>query len=273
MWGYAGVWHGDFGCWNGDETMNKLRFLSEHGFECGSIGLGELRDPERREQITRFVAEHDLKLEVNPHIKWLEADDDALKLQTDQFLDDLRRHAQALRTPIVTTCVGPYHRFMSDPPLEEQLQRLSQVLTPIALGCKELGIPFGIENHGDYYCSDLVCLCRGTPHLGIFLDTGNTYLIGEKSVAACLEAAPYTIGAHFKDHMVAPRMKAGELAFGIEGAALGEGHVGLAEVYRALLDRAPSDLVLLWEMIPPRTMGGLECLERSWEFVRNLPEE
>ncbi|MBD3244356.1 MAG: TIM barrel protein, partial [Chitinivibrionales bacterium] len=127
-----------------------------------------------------------------------------------------------------------------------------------------------IENHGDYYCSDLVRLCKETPHLGIFFDTGNTYLVGEQSLPACREAAPYVIGTHFKDHIVYPDPS--ELKFVITGAALGEGHVGLAEMYRILLDEAPGDLVLQWEMVPPKTMDAYECLKRSWAFIKSLPE-
>ena len=177
-----------------------------------------------------------------------------------------------MSAPIVTTCVGPYHRFMDSPSLEEQLDRLAERLTPLARGCHELGCPLGIENHGDYYCDDLVALCRRVPHLGIFLDTGNTYLIGEQPLPACRAAAPYTIGTHFKDHRVYPDHK--ELKFVIGGAPLGQGHVGLAEIYRLLVDLAPSPetLVMQWEMIPPQGMDPFECLEQSWEFVRGLSE-
>lgn len=273
IWGYGGLFPGEFKVWEGDPIMNKLRFAADHGFESTGIGLSEMKDPARRDEVARFVADHDLKPTVGLHLDFLGPDLDAVRRGADGFLKDLEKYGDLLRVPIVTTGVGRYHRFMKSPSLEEQIDRLVEVFTPIAQACHEMGRPFGIENHGDYYCSDLVDLCERTPHMGIFLDTGNTYLIGEKSLPACKAAAPYTIGTHFKDHYVHPDPKT--LTFVIKGAPLGEGHVGLAEIHRYLLDLAPDPdkLVMHWEMVPPKDMDPFECLERSWKFVRSLPKE
>jgi sugar phosphate isomerase/epimerase len=273
IWGYAGVWPGEFGIWEGDRTMNQLRFAVEHGFRSTGISLREMKEsPERRDEIAQFVADHDLALTCGAHLKYFDADLDAVKRGGEEFVADLEAYGELLRVPIVTTCVGPYHRFMAEPSLEQQMDRLVEVFTPIAKACHQMGRPFGIENHGDYYCSDLVELCKRVPHLGIFLDTGNTYLIGEQSVPACREAAPYTIGTHFKDHYVFPDPKT--LMFVIKGAPIGEGDVGMAEIYQALIEHAPAPdkLVMQWEMVPPKDMDAFECLERSWNFVRSLPE-
>jgi len=273
IWGYAGVWPGEFKVWDGDKTMNTLRFIVEHGFASTHVSLREMRDPARADQIASYVAEHDLKITVGFHTKFFDPDIDVPRRAGDKFLADLEKHADALRVPIVTMGVGPYHRFMASPSLQEQLDRLTEVLTPVAKHCHELGRPLGIENHGDYYCEDLVALCERVPHMNIFLDTGNTYLVGEQSLRACKAAAPYTIGTHFKDHYVHP--DPGELKFVVEGAPLGAGHVGLREVYGYLKELAPDpeSLVMQWEMVPPKDMDPFECLERSWEFVRGLAGE
>lgn len=277
IWGYAGVWPGEFRVWDGDVTMNRLRFIVQHGFRSTNIDLGELADPARRDEIAGLVAEHDLAL--TPHLGpkgaaggYFDSDIDAVRRGIDASLEQVRRYGDLVRAPIVTTCVGAYHRFMASPSLAEQLDRLADVLAPAAAACREMGRPLGIENHGDYYCSDLVELCRRAPGMGIFLDTGNTYLIGEQSVPACRAAAAHTIGTHFKDHLVSPDPQT--LTFVIEGAVLGEGHVGLREIYQALLDGAPDPgrLVMQWEMVPPKDMDPFECLERSWAFIRSLPE-
>ncbi|MFO7958943.1 MAG: sugar phosphate isomerase/epimerase family protein [Candidatus Brocadiia bacterium] len=272
IWGFAGVWPAEFGIYDGDRTMNKLRFVVEQGFSATQVSLREMQEPERREQIASLVEAHDLRLVPHFRADYFSDDMDEVRRQSDAFLADLEEYAPLLRAPIVTTAVGPYHRFMDEPSLEAQMDWLHDVLGPVAAACHEMGVPLGIENHGDYYCSDLVELCERTPHLGIFLDTGNTYLIGEQSVPACRAAAPYTVGTHFKDHYVHPDPR--ELKFVIEGAALGEGHVGLARVYRDLLEHVPDpdDLVMLWEMVSPRDMDPFECLERSWRFVRSLEE-
>ena len=271
IWGYAGVWPGEFGIRKGDRSMKRLRFIVEHGFRSTGFRLSEMREPARRDEVAAFVEEYDLRLTVHARARWLDPDTDAVRRQADEFLEDLAAYGELLRVPIVTTAVGPYHRFMDSPSLQEQMDRLAELLPHVAEACYEMGRPLGIENHGDYYCSDLVELCRRVPHLGIFLDTGNTYLIGEQSVAGCRAAAPYTIGTHFKDHYVHPQPRGG-LRFVIQGAPLGEGHVGLEQVYRDLLELAPDPdgLVMQWEMVPPREMDPFECLERSWRFVRRL---
>lgn len=270
LWGYAGVFPGEFRIWDGDQTMNTLEFMVKHGFKSTGINLKEMEIPTRREQIAEFVATHSLELTPGLHgIDFIGEDPDGVRRKIDDFLENLRRYGGLLQAPLTHTGVGRYHRFMRSPSLPEQLDRLTEVLTPVAAACFELGFPLAIENHGDYYCSDLVELCRRVPHLYFFLDTGNTYLIGEQSVPACKLAAPYTIGTHFKDHFVRPNPQ--NLTFVIEGAPLGEGDVGLREIFATLLKEAPMDkLVMQWEMIPPPGMDPYLCLERSWDFVRSL---
>ena len=148
------------------------------------------------------------------------------------------------------------------------------LFAPLADACRELGAPLGIENHGDYYCSDLVSLCERTPHMHLFLDVGNTFLIGEQPIPAFEAAAPYTIGTHFKDHRVCPRLDARPLHFEIAGSALGDGDVPLRECFGLLLSEAPDPnrLVMEIEMIRPDDLDPLECLERSLRFIRSLPE-
>ncbi len=82
----------------------------------------------------------------------------------------------------------------------------------------------------------------------------------------------YQLGTHFKDRFVHPDLR--ELKFVIEGAPLGDGDVGLKEIYCILLEHhpAPEKLVMHWEMVPPKDMDPYDCLERSWEFVKGLQE-
>lgn len=272
IWGYAGCFPGEFKVWDGDQLMNTLKFVADNGFKSTGIGLGVMDDPARRDQVGKFVADHDLMLTVGFHAKFFETGLDELRRQSDKFLESLAKYGPILRTPIVTTGVGAYHRFMRKPSLAEQLDRLCEVFTPLAKACHDMGRPLGIENHGDYYCQDLVELCRRTPHMHIFLDTGNTYLIGEQSVPACRAAAPYVIGTHFKDHYVHPDPRT--LTFVIGGAPLGKGDVGLREIYMDLIRLAPNPkkLILQWEMVSPKDMDPWKCLEESWQFVKSLPE-
>ena len=270
LWGYAGVWPGDFGVDLNQGPMPMLQFIVAHGFRSTGVSASRTRDPHVREEVGRYVDEHDLRIAVHPDVRIFGEGADQAARRTDAFLDELPGLKELLRVPIVTTGAGPVHRFLRSPCLEEQMDRLTEVLTPLARGCHEQGCPLGIENHGDYYCSDLVDLCKRVPHLGIFLDTGNTFLVGEKPIPAAREAAPYTIGTHFKD--IRPEVRPGELTFVSKGAPLGDGDVGLAEIYDILRQHAPDPdaLVMHWEMVPGET-DPFEALERSWAFVKSLP--
>jgi sugar phosphate isomerase/epimerase len=153
------------------------------------------------------------------------------------------------------------------------MERLAATLPALTAGCHGLGLPFGIENHGDYYCSDLVSLCQEVPHLGIFLDTGNTYLIGEVPLPAFEAAAPYVVGSHFKDHHVRPCPDAHPLHFEVGPSIIGDGDVPLRECYQLLLEKNPNpdSLVMEIELIPPSGIDPVESFERSVNFVKSLP--
>lgn len=275
IWGYAGPWFGEFT--HGDESlMAKLRWLVANGLRATHVSLPRVAEMSlaERADLAQYLADNDLHLVPVVSFDFLASSQDEIAQRTDKALGALREYAELVRAPIVTTLVGRYHRFMREPSFQEQMARLPEVIAPIAQACHELGMPLGIENHGDYYCTDLVELCKRTPHLGIFLDTGNTYLIGEQSLPAIRAAAPHAIGTHFKDHYVWPEKSTYPLRFEIGGAVLGEGDVGLAEAYEILAQNAPNPggLVMMLEMIPPRPMGPVECFEKTMAFIRSLPE-
>ena len=69
IWGYSGVWPGAFGVWKGDQLMNMLNFVADHGFRSTGVGLGMMKEPARRDQVAAFVAEHDLRLSVPAGMK------------------------------------------------------------------------------------------------------------------------------------------------------------------------------------------------------------
>ena len=144
IWGYAGVWPGEFNTWQGDRVLNEVRFLVDHGFESGHIGLNALDDPARCDEIAQLVADHDLKLSVGLHLKWFADDLDTLHRQSDAFLEKLRRYAGLLRTPIVTTGAG-IHRFVRDPSLDARLEKLSKAFAPIASHAASARLPTTTE--------------------------------------------------------------------------------------------------------------------------------
>ena len=270
LWGYAGVFPGDFRLWDGDAFTNKLRFMAEHGFRATGISLASVLDPIRLEQVAAFVGANDFRYSVHFGCRYFEEPLDVLQAEVDQFLENLQRHQKALGAVLVVTNCGPYHRFMREPSLEFQMERLARVLTPLAAGCCNLGLPLGIENHCDYLLSDLMLLCDGVPHLGIFWDTGNSFMTGETPLEVSRHAAPYVVGTHFKDFTCFPDER--ELKLVVKGASLGDGDVGLGQIYRDLVEFNPNPekLVMEFELIPDPNMNPLESLDRSKRFVEKI---
>lgn len=274
LWGYALVWLRQYMQRDTDPLMAKLKFLVDYDLQVTGIGLREVEamDEQRLNEVGQFLSDHDLSLHIHAGADYMNTDINLVRRRIDEQVEGITRHHKILRTPLVTTGVASSHRFMRQPNLAQQMERLSQVLPALAAGCHEVGIPFGIENHGDYYCSDLVPLCQAVPHLGIFLDTGNTYLIGEAPMPAFEIAAPYVVGSHFKDHHVEPRPEARPLHFEVGPSVIGDGDVPLRECYALLMEKAPQPdkLVMEIEFIPPSDVDPLESLERSLNFVRSL---
>jgi sugar phosphate isomerase/epimerase len=274
LWGYALVWMRQYMQRDPDPLMAKLKFLVDYDLQVTGIGLGEVAalNEKRLHKVGQFLNDHDLYLHIHAGADYMNQDIDQVYRQIDEQVEGIRRYHKILRTPLVTTGVASTHRFVREPSLDQQMERLERVLPILATGCHEIGIPFGIENHGDYYCSDLVALCQTVPHLGIFLDTGNTYLIGEAPLPAFEAAAPYVVGSHFKDHHVAPRPEARPLHFEVGPSIIGDGDVPLRECFQLLRQRAPQPekLVMEIEFIPPSDIDPLESLERSLAFIRSL---
>ena len=257
---------------NEDPCVASLKFLSSYGLDLCDWSAFALLDMEagRRDELAAMLRDHDMRATLAIWPGWLSDDRSALAQRIDRCLEAIETLPEMMRTPIFTTGVGSTHRFMREPSLEAQMDRLAEVMAPVAAAAAKAGCPLGVENHGDYYCSDLAALCERTPGLGIFLDTGNTFLIGERPLAAVRDAAPYTVGTHFKDHYASPRFR--PLGFEIRGAVPGEGDVGMREAYRILVENAPDpdSLAMILELDPVEGMTPQEVLTKAVAFVRTL---
>lgn len=273
-WGYALVWYDGFLDPNEDPILERLKFLHRYGLTTTGIHIRQIArmDEARLDGIGQYLADHQLQLTPRVGYDYLDAGEEERKRQTEEIAEQLRRWLPLTRGRITTSTLQAGHRFDRARPLEETYRLLSEALAPLAAVCSELDAPLAVENHGDYYLSDLVTLCQATPDLYIYLDTGNTYLIGERPLPAFEQAAPYTIGSHFKDHRVRPRPDTNPIHFEVNGSALGDGDVPLRECYELLLKHAPlpDRLVMEIEMIAPNDLQPLEALDRSIAFIRSL---
>jgi len=273
-WGYALGWYGEYLTLDEDPMLAKLKFLKQYNFKNTYIPIDELDQfsDEKKDTIFAYLAEHDLDLMPIVGFNYLGLTEDEGKVETEKKLKLLAKYAPSLRNRICHTGLEAGHRFDGARPVEQTLDMLSNRMAALAEGCAQIGTPLCAENHGDYYVSDLVKLCQITPHMYIFLDTGNTYLLGEKPLPAFYEAAPYTIGSHFKDQRVQPRPYASPLHFEVGNSDLGGGMVPLRECWDILRKFAPDpeNLTMMFEMFPPPGMDPITCLENSIAFVRTL---
>jgi sugar phosphate isomerase/epimerase len=274
-WGYALVWYGDFLTLDADPMYARLKFLKEHGFKFTGMSVGELSklDDAALDRLGQFLVDNDLRITPGAGYRYATVTPDEAKSNTERIAASLQRLLPVIRGTIVTTGAwGAGHRFERNMPLDEKLEKIGKGIAPLAEACMALGVPLAIENHGDFYCSDVVKLCQATKDLYIFLDTGNTFLIGEQPLPAIEIAAPYTVGTHFKDHHVRPVLDAHPIYFEVAGSAIGEGDVPLREAYELILKHCPfpEKLAMEIEMICPDDMDHFECLKRSLDFVNSL---
>ena len=88
---------------------------------------------------------------------------------------------------------------------------------------REAGIVIGIENHQDICSHELVGLCQqiGGDHIGVTMDVGNAYAVGETPATFARRVGPFLKHVHLKDYTVHPT-KSG---YRLKRCALGDGIV------------------------------------------------
>ena len=284
QWGYAGPWYGQLlklGPTPGEGPIDLLRtrlaVLRKFGLTSTGESLTHLtaQAPATLDALADELSEHDQSVLLYAGYRYLETNPDRAAREADAIGQHLDRIAEAVGCRLVMTTPHAGHRFDRQLPLEEKLDLLAMALTPIAAACEARGLPFGIENHGDFYVEDLVELCERVPHLGLFLDTGNTYLIGERPLPAFELGAAYAVGTHFKDHRVRPMHDARPLHFEVGGSVLGEGDVPLRECLELIASSVedPEALVMEIEMVVPPETDPVEALHRSVGYVKALEAE
>lgn len=273
MWGFACPWYWEFQQFDKtDPIRNRIKFFEHFGLKLFRLGIGELDKLSdlQRDQLHGELKDRGMKCFPGVHIKYCDLSPEENRKQVQQIAQNLQKYCRFYEGTFVHTGLGAGHRFDRTATVEQKLDKLARGMAPLAQACWDLGTPLGVENHGDFYVSDIVQLCKTTPHLYLFLDTGNTYLLGEKPLPAMIEGAPYTIGTHFKDHLVKPNHQT--LHFEVEGAALGDGDVPLRECWKLLKQHSPykDKLMMEIEMISPKGVNPMDAMTRSVQFLKTL---
>jgi sugar phosphate isomerase/epimerase len=178
------------------------------------------------------------------------------KQPTEKFAALVERVCQPLGVRVIGTC-SPLHggRWLQDPPLDEQLDRLAAALGCLAPVAEANGVVLAIENHADYRGYELAGVLAqvDSPGLGARLDTGNPYAALEEPLAAARALAPYTVATHVKDVRIesepANRGRPGGL-LAVYECPFGEGHVDFGGILPVLAEQSPlgNDLVLTLEI-------------------------
>jgi sugar phosphate isomerase/epimerase len=272
MWGFACPWYWEFMQFDKDPLQNRIKFFDHFGLKLFRLGIAELDNLSAadRDKLLGQMKDRGMKCFPGVYLKYTELAPEENQKQVQKIAADLQKYRAFFEGTFVHTGLGAGHRFDRTAPVEEKLAKLTKGMAPLAQACWDLGTPLGVENHGDFYVSDIVQLCKTTPHLYLFLDTGNTYLLGEKPLPAMVEGAPYTIGTHFKDHTVKPNYQT--LHFEVEGAALGDGDVPLRECWKLIKQHSPfkDKLMMEIEMVSPKGVNPMDAMTRSVQFLKTL---
>jgi sugar phosphate isomerase/epimerase len=164
-------------------------------------------------------------------------------------VDLIRRYGKIGGVTLSKFCVAPmvHNRFRSDPPLREQLDRITNAIPPLVAAATDAGIVLAFENHLDYRAKEVVEIIEAidSPNLRFLFDTGNPFSVCEDPVDAAEVAAPYTVLVHVKDVRVVPwtPMSPGYFA-AMYACPLGEGNVDLIRIINILAERAPNPITL-----------------------------
>jgi sugar phosphate isomerase/epimerase len=225
--------------------------LGLQSFELPSRGWEEAGWVER---VRDLMARYGIGVELGFGDKYI---DNAGSQPTERFAAFVEQACRPLGVDVVGT-VSHLHggRWLKEPPMDEQLDRLAAALRRLAPVAEAGGVRLAIENHADYRGHELASVLErvGSTHVGARLDTGNAYCAIEEPVAAAEALAPYTFATHIKDQIVQAEpgnrgLTPGGLLW-LGNCALGAGHVDGPAVVTLLAERGPlrNDLVLTMEV-------------------------
>ncbi len=146
--------------------------------------------------------------------------------------------------------VGDRHdRFRTDTPWDLQIAATVEVIRLLTPRLKDRGIRLAIETHQDLTVDELLGILDGLdPEIaGVTLDTGNLVTRLEEPIAAAQRLAPWVLGTHIKDAV---------LAFTDRGLCwqarpIGSGLLPIPDILAAILRARPA--VALSIELHPRT--------------------
>ncbi len=220
-------------------------------YHLGLQGKGTARENPNGKGLEGFIA---IATELNAKV--IEIFDPWLAKLNDAQLRDLKKRLDDLgMTPVVSAglnMMGPMESALrSARLLEAKVIRLG--LSPVLEGSRtawgakwfELqhsireglgrfaplaeaeGRILAVENHQDFASEELIDFCREFgPAMGITLDTGNTFPVGEAPLDFVRRVAPFVRHVHFKDY----RVQSTDEGYRLVRCAIGDGAVPIKDM-------------------------------------------
>jgi sugar phosphate isomerase/epimerase len=136
---------------------------------------------------------------------------------------------------------------------------------------EKAGVAIALENHDEHTTRELASFIDrvGSPHIGVCLDTVNSFAALEAPETVVKNLAPYTLNLHVKDFEVV--RFGSELGFSIVGRPAGQGRLDVEWIVDELKEagRSPNAILELWT---PFSGSLEETIERENEWAKQSIE-
>ncbi|MDR1316588.1 MAG: sugar phosphate isomerase/epimerase [Spirochaetales bacterium] len=160
---------------------------------------------------------------------------------------------------------------------EPDVREICGAFTALLPALHETGITIGIENHDRFFAREFAEIIEtvGDKHVGIVLDTVNSFSKEERPHEVLDILAPYAVCFHVKDYTIRRRTDAQGLV--VTGTVAGEGRLNIPSMLDVLRERAPRDFSTILEfwMEPAETLAATLAKEEHWvaesiKYLRGL---
>ena len=162
-----------------------------------------------------------------------------LRHESGETLDEARRVARGLRAALIRMHLAPVlegARAALGGRWPALVAHARTVLVREAARCGEAGLRIGIENHQDFGSEELLDLAdEAGSNVGLVLDTGNPFAVGEDPVAFTNRIAHRLFHVHLKDY----RAQFTDEGYRLVRCAIGDGCVPFEEMATVIAARTP----------------------------------
>jgi 3-oxoisoapionate decarboxylase len=203
---------------------------------------------------------------------WKEANDLGLFVEVGArglTNDNLTRHIE-----IAYEARSPILRFVIDGPgFEPSFEAIPELLHQAAIECGKSNIILAIENHDRFEARQFAAWFEeiNSPHLGLCLDSVNSYGCGEGFRETIDTLLPYAVNFHLKDFRV--RRQPYMLGLLIEGTPVGEGFLPVKSIFERLekIGKCQTAIVEHWTA-PDASVEETITKEMQWcqRSIQNL---